>query len=395
MDYLYLIWERPGLSALQHSHWLQTTESQVRKLAAFTREKLPDYYATQGRGDTIYLEHSHRGYTLEARRINPLAMLSPEDQELFNHGTNLREILTATTSRAALAIFEELRHRYPLFATLCVGLADVHTLLDVHCVVPSEDAYSLAERYALQAIALEPNLWTGHAALCIVRTSQWRWADARAALEPAESLSPIAALHYAQIAYHGPMHQLDAYITRLEPAQNSVDLRPLAFHAKANLGLSCLFSGQPRRSQQIWEGLLQMFPAYHLLHIEKAIAHFCLGDDEAALAHLDKAMNTREGKYFAPGLRAYCLAHMGRRQEAPDAVEAMKQGVNSDYLGTHEFACAYSGLREEEMMFECLEQAVADHDIQASFLHAWPHFFAYHGHPRFRALFTEMSLTPI
>jgi hypothetical protein len=193
IEYLYLISERPGRSALQLSHELQTQEGQVRKVAAMAREKLPLYYATKGLSDTIYLDHSHRGYTLEPRRINPIAKLTPEDQERFNHGTNLREMLAASTLKPALVIFEELRQRYPNFAPLCVGLADVHCLLAVHCIVSSPDAYSRAERYALQAIALDQTLWTAHAALCMVRCSQWRWSDAKAALDRAEALNPVAA----------------------------------------------------------------------------------------------------------------------------------------------------------------------------------------------------------
>jgi hypothetical protein len=127
-----------------------------------------------------------------------------------------------------------------------------------------------------------------------------------------------------------------------------------------------------------------------------AILYSCMGQHEEALNHLDQARELEGGGYFTPGLRIFCLARLGHRQEALLDLEMMKFrfASTSDYVAMHQFACAYAGLGEEDLMFECLDESMEQHDIQTTVLHAWPYFFDYHLNPRFLAYFTQMGLPP-
>jgi hypothetical protein len=201
MLYLRTVLRYPGRSAYWLSQRLETVESAVRKVATFVCDRLPAYYAEEGCHDPIYFEHASRGYELQARRVNLLASLTPDDQQFFNQAAALKEIRTAPKFRAALVILNDLRTRYPLFAPICTSLAEVHGLLAAHCIDPPGHAFVLSERYANQAILLDPTLWTAHAALSIVRVAQYRWKEAKDALQTAERLHKHAYLHYAHIAY--------------------------------------------------------------------------------------------------------------------------------------------------------------------------------------------------
>jgi adenylate cyclase len=133
----------------------------------------------------------------ETRRLEAAARVDPETYRAYLRGMYYLNKGTADGTKEGLRFLHEAVDRDPGDALAQAGLALGYATLG-HGATPQVDAWPRARAAALRAVALDPDLAEGYAALADVKLyMEWDWDGAEEAFRRANEISPsLATNHY-------------------------------------------------------------------------------------------------------------------------------------------------------------------------------------------------------
>lgn len=180
-------------------------------------------------------------------------------------------------------------------------------------VVRPTDAFAQAEASARRALELDANLGDAHRTLALVRMYHWDWPGADAAFGCTMATAPGSAethCHYA--LYLVARGRCAEAVTVVEHARRLDPLSPMISNDRA----FALWTA--RRYADAIDGhrqTLELDPHLAEARREPGLLHACLGDVDAALPELERAVTlTRDAETLA--CFGYGLAKAGRDQQA-------------------------------------------------------------------------------
>ncbi len=187
----------------------------------------------------------------ETRRLDAAARVDPETYRAYLRGMYYLNKETAQDTELGLRFLHEAVDRDPGDALAQAGLALGYATLG-HGATPQVDAWPRARAAALRAIALDPNLAEGYAALADVKLyMEWDWAGAEQAFRRANELSPsLATTHYNYSWYLALFGRWDEAIAEHKRARQ---LDPLTPGLSAWLGGLYLYQDFGRHEEAIRE----------------------------------------------------------------------------------------------------------------------------------------------
>ncbi len=164
----------------------------------------------------------------------------------------------------------------PEYAAAFAGLANAYNLLSQYTLLPAAEAYPKGKAAAERAIAIDPGLAAGHAALAF---NEFYWGHhferSAALFEKAVTLDPAAAqtLHWyaLTIMHSGKFERATELITRAQ--ELSPDSRPIL----ANKALILFYGGQVDAALNILSRLRQEHPDYLATPSYLATIYLALG----------------------------------------------------------------------------------------------------------------------
>jgi tetratricopeptide (TPR) repeat protein len=162
-----------------------------------------------------------------------------------------------------------------------------------------------------------------------------------------DPLAPIAHALSSQVAF-----QARDYTAALEHAQRSVLI-----------------------DSQFWIGHLQVAQDYGEL-----------GEIDLALEALGDAARLSGGNSKTMALRGYLLAKRGRTQEAREVLSGLEARSLKRYVPPYNMALVHAGLGQRVAVFEWLDKAYAERDVNLMFVTVDPKWDPYRNDPRFVAL---------
>ncbi len=133
----------------------------------------------------------------EQKLLDTVSPVDPELHDLYMRGRYAYAQFTAAGLAQAIQYFERAIDLDPDYAPAWAGLAGSNLMARYLGHVTESDTMASAERAALRAVELDPQLSTGYTALAWVRLFQFEWEEARQLFARSLDLNPneVDALH--------------------------------------------------------------------------------------------------------------------------------------------------------------------------------------------------------
>jgi len=325
--------------------------------------KLADVSAIQ---DEILLEIMEKlEVKLHGKEKKLLLKHHPEDLEAYDLYLRGRSFLNkeiGNVMEKALLYFKEAIKKVPDYAQAYTGLALSYIPLGLWDYMPPKDVYPKAKKAAAKAIQIDDTLAEAHYSLGVLKMLyDWDWEGAEKELKEAIKLSPnYAEAHDAYAAYLSATGKKDEAIVEAEIA---VDLDPLSWYFNANLGMYLLRAGRRKEVKERFRKILSFGTVHPHMHRMMGQAYLLDSKYDVGLAEIKKALDMSGKNPMILGGLGWGYAAAGRKAEALNVLDALKNRSEGEYIRPYYFAQIYSGLGEKDLAFKWLVKAYEQSDI--------------------------------
>jgi serine/threonine-protein kinase len=328
----------------------------------------------------------------EKRRLAKRHTENTEAHQAYLKGRFSWNRWTLEGMEVAINHFERALALDPDYALAYAGLADSYSVLGNIKALPPDEAYGKAKMAALEGLALDNGIGELHASLGFVqRFYAWDWDAAEREFEQAIELTPgYATGHrwYAQFLSGMARHE-----EAIVEAERALELDPLSLSIHTAVGDVYFYARRYDEAISYYQRALEMDPQFQAAHTDLARAYEHKGMFEEAIEEF------RIGADLAPkgppepssGL-AHVFARMGRRDEALQIIDELKDLAGRRYVSPYGIASIYACLGETDLALEWLEKAYADHDQTLVFIKVHPRLDTLRSDSRFEDLLQRMNL---
>lgn len=255
---------------------------------------------------------------------------------------------------------------------------------------PPREVMPRAEKAALRAVELAPDLGEAHAVLGLVRTFwNWDWAGAEASFRKAVALDPGSA-----DVRHRFSHVLAA-TGRLKEAiaqsRQALALDPLSPNVSHYLGRLYYFDHDLDRAVNQLRTAVELDPQNVWAHLFLGLTYEMQGRDEEAHRHRMRAavLGGADPQIIAKAQEAYSqLGYTPLRHKILD-LEAAQARMP---LASSSLSLGYARLGEKEKALYWLEKAFESHTRDLIYMKVEPSYDPLRGDPRFQALLARLRL---
>jgi tetratricopeptide (TPR) repeat protein len=253
--------------------------------------------------------------------------------------------------------------------------------------MPIDEGYRQARDAARRALAIEPKLAEGHAALSRVQFSwEWDWSGALASARRAVELAPGNGDVLRQAAQELP--HLGSIEEATSLAERAVKLDPLSSTAATTLGTIHRIAGRYEDAHRVYARVLELAPTRAITRHVDALVLLELG-------RIDEARSQAEAEP-EEWARLTALAFVEWKQGRTEESDRALRSVRDQYADSCGFQLAgihaYRG--EFDEAFAWLERARERRDSGLSLMRAEPIFRPLHADPRWAAFLRSIGLTP-
>lgn len=285
----------------------------------------------------------------------------------------------------AFGYLERALGRDPAFALAWAELARAHMSAAGHGWTPAANAFERAREAVASALASEPDLAEAYTHLGWIQMMyDWDWSGAEASYVRALALAPGNA---AVLRRAGVLHQLlGRYDVAIGLFRRSIEKDPLNGGTYNNLAITLYAVDRLEEAASACRKALEFAPQQ--VYPRVTLAHILIAQDrpgealaEASLLEIEEPM------------RVWVLAIIhhaaGRSTEAQEALEQLvtKQAATSAYW----IAQVYAARGENDLAFQWLERAFAQHDAGLAHAKIIPLLRPLHVDPRWRPFMRKMG----
>jgi tetratricopeptide (TPR) repeat protein len=263
--------------------------------------------------------------------------------------------------KRAIGYFNQAIEKDPNYARAYTGLADSYALMGdwEYGVLPPTEAFPKAKAAATKALAFDSTLGEAHTSLAFVLDLfDWDWAGAEKEYRQAVALSPNYATAHQWYSWHLiVLGKTSEAITEMRRAEN---LDPLSLIISADMADVLLIARRYDEAIQQSRTTMEMDPHF-------AVAHYQLGQAlmqkhmyDKGIAELQQAIGFSGGNKTFRSALAYAYATSGRRNEALEILNDLKNRLTNGFSNASEIALIYVGLDEKDQAIAWLEKAYAE-----------------------------------
>jgi tetratricopeptide (TPR) repeat protein len=349
------------------------------------KEKLPAYYAGDGRSDRIRFHMPPRGFLVEIEVVPeelPLEMLLDYHRALHSYDGRSAEGMLEAMSR-----LERLTAAAPGHGASWALLAEISLVVanlfgDPRVLMPkSRDA-------AAKALAIDCRLWRAHlsAAGCYGSMDRdWERASEHAAMALRIGGSHVACNHLYAAVLVGLGRREEA-IRQFETALFGETELARVRVLRADLALMTWVAGDLERTRVIVADLLAENPDNYLYRANEAILLVAEGRYAEAAAAFERSVELL-GHPFLPGWHAFAIGKAGDPRRAREIAERWTATRESGgFIHASQLAAAWLGAGEPEVAIRMIEQGLNDGEPFMMWTGLTPFHRELHGHPRFEAI---------
>jgi serine/threonine protein kinase/tetratricopeptide (TPR) repeat protein len=273
----------------------------------------------------------------------------------------------------------------PTHALAWAELSTAHSLRAGYGWGPHAEELARAREAARRAIALEPAIVEGHAALAwVVMNADWNWASAEASYRRALELAPrsVMVLNGAGWLMRA-MGRIDEAIALFERAVEQDPLSSVAYHSLAS---TYYYAGRLDDAEATFRKTLELAPRRTESRSNLAMVLLQLGRNEEAL---QEATREPEGAF---GLWALAIVHhaQGRPSQSDAALRELTERFPTE--AAYQVAGAHAARGEMDAAFAWLDRSCDQNDGGLMYLLGDPLFASARKDPRWRGVLARMGL---
>ncbi len=331
-----------------------------------------------------------------ARRADPAAY------DLYLLGMPKLRDMVGDNTMLAVRYFEEALGIEPDFAKAHAALSNALQAATLFQFIPPDEALAKAREAAKQAIALDPELPDGYAALGGLDWNfYWNWGPVVEANNHALALAPS---NFDVLASYGFVMALTGHFdTGIERMRQVAELDPLTVDHQVQVGWVLQWAGRYEEALDQYNYAMSVIPdddKHQLMrsttnmHIALTLAS--LGRSEEAQAACERSMQMAERDVLMASGTAILHARLGMRERALQLFEEYEAiaDASGGYADPITGLYVYAALGDYERAIDYAEQAVDDRSSSVVFIPQDRDLDPLRDNPRFVALMERTGLTP-
>jgi DNA-binding winged helix-turn-helix (wHTH) protein/Flp pilus assembly protein TadD len=323
------------------------------------------------------VEHIQSGQALRRR--------STEAQRDYLKGRYFSNKQTGEDLHKSVAHFESALAHDPGYAAAYAGLADTHIQFAFQGMLPAQECFAHAKKFAEAALRIDDRLPDAHTSIAgVKRYRDWDWTGAERAYRRALELNGNdARAHRLYADYLSTMGRSEEALREIATAQ---ELDPLSLVINMEMAwilyLARDFQGA---AEQSWK-TLAMEPRFAPAQNTLGLAYQQMGMIEEAVVELDNARTCSGEHPAAQAALAHALAIAGRRAEA-EILMSRSRNVSRYWL-----AIVHTALGECDAALESLHEACENREAWLVWLKVEPRYDPLREDARFDHLLRRIGL---
>jgi len=341
-----------------------------------------------------YANTGQLGQTFGPPQPDPSSPVSGVDDLCFR-GVYYFEQRTPDSLNRAQDSFTQAIAKDPKFAPAWAGLASTYDLMREYSIHPPETVLAMAADAARKAIALDPKLAQGHAALGFAQFFGFLQAnDAEREFRAAISLNPNSPLPHS---WYGSVLMHEArFPEAIEQFDTAYRLQPSSAAIMSSRAMAIGLGGHRDEAVDLLQEMISQNQAVTSAHLRLAILSLIQPRDIPR--YLDSVRHAYELTHNQSELDALVAAekayHAGGEPAMWRAIIAQKQRRDTSYIDWH-MAEAEAALGQNEQAIADLQLLVDRHDPSMVGLEISPLLLPLHSDPRFQKLLAQVGLPPL
>jgi TolB-like protein/tetratricopeptide (TPR) repeat protein len=317
---------------------------------------------------------------------------SPEAYDLYLRGRHYSNQMTPATAARALECFQRATAIDPAYALAWAGIADAYASHLFSSDAGAADVADRARAAAERALSSGERVAEAHTAVGRVRfLFDWNWPAAEVSLRQAIALDPSSAQTFWMLGH--AVSQQGRHAEALAAARRAREIDPLdalAHGMSAQIAFSARdFEAAARHARDA----LLAEPEFWVAYWQLGQAYQQLGRIDDALRALGEAARLSNNNSKPMSMTAYTLATSGRVEDARAVLASLEELADQRYVPPAALALAYAGMRDDERMFACLEQALVVRDAHLVYLLVDPKWDPYRADARLQDIFRRAGLS--
>ena len=326
----------------------------------------------------------------EQERLAKTRTVVTDAYDAYLQGRSEASKRTSESLGRAVADFRRAIQIDPTYAPSYAALAETLVLFGDYSDVSSAKVLPEAEEAAQNALRLDPDLASAHAALGLVHAFELKLSGSLSEYQRAIELNPgdANAHHWYALAL-AETGQSEQSIAEIKLAQ---ELDPRSLIINSNVAWCLYLAGKYDEAIAQAQKTISMDPTFAVAHGYLGQAYLEKGRYDQAFSELNKAiqLSGSETSYEAELANAYAVA--GKKEEARHLLEQMQQRAAQQQASPYSLALIYSGLDEQDRALNELEIAYDQRELRLLNLKMHPRFASLRSNPRFKALIERMRL---
>ena len=332
----------------------------------------------------------------EKNRLTKSSTTNPEAYQLYLKGRYHANQSTAAGLKKAIDYFQQAIDKDPGYALAYAALADAYVSLGGSWIYLSpSDSLPKAKSAAMRALELDDGVAEAHAALAYVLFyADFDWAGAEREFKRAIELNPNSAISHNR--YSECLKTRQRFTESLAEAQKAQDLDPLSPEIVSQLGAVFYFTRRYDEAIAQYQKALELNPNVAIIRAALASAYAMKHMYAEALAEFDKIPDQDKWvsaeNQFVAGVLGWTYAVAGRRREALEIANQLKELSSHGFVDYYMTAGIYSGLNDRDEAFRLLEKAYEQRLPDMQYLGIDALFYGIRSDPRYIDLLNRMRL---
>ncbi len=329
---------------------------------------------------------------LTGEQTRALGKRHTDNVAAYEHYLRGRYIWNGTRRmEAAMHHYAEALKLDPDYALAFHGLADCYCALGLYGIRSPAEVMPLAKAAALRAVELAPELAESQTSLGFVQILDWDWARAEAAFRSVIARYPRHAPAHSFLAW--VLATLNRPVEAATAAKSGHQFDPLSPVVNGITALVHYHAREYDKAIEHCERVLEMDPMNFIGLF--AISVSCAGDGRYAQAirYAEDGARLSPDVVFLQALRGVVLAMAGKSTEARGILGELKRRASSGYVSPVFFSWIHAHLGQDDMAFQQLDKAHAEHSATLAFGIRSPMYDPLQRDPRFAALLANLGLS--
>ncbi len=315
---------------------------------------------------------------------------NPEAYQLYLKGKFSWNKRTGDSLKQAAEFYRQAIDKDPNYGLAYSGLAETFVLFSSYDVAPATDSMPQAKAAALRALEIDESLAEAHTALGFYLSNyDWDRDGSEREYRRAIELKPnYSTAHHWLGADLGNVKRFEESITEMRRAE---ELDPLSPIIGTNLADMLVYARRYDEAIAQYKRVLVRNPNFEYAHMALSRAFGSKGMYQEAIYEARTALQLNNGS-STKGYLGLWLARSGKRKEAVELLNELKQESARNYVQGYSFAVIHIGLGDKAEALSWLENHMSARSETANTYAVAPELDDLRSEPRFKEMLKRMNL---